>query len=102
MKNKTSYTVADILGSIDGIQRAEPGHFLFTRIQQQIRNEQPATLPAGLKKILVPLYASLVLFITVNLVSYLHFSQKQSSGTQVKQTPAEAFAGEYGLETSVY
>ncbi len=101
MSNNQSYRPEEIINSINNLERAEPGYFLYTRIQQKIDN-QTAHLNSGLKRLLVPLSACLLLFITMNVISYIHFGQQHNSGSQIKETPVDAFAGEYGFETSVY
>ncbi|MEP6675778.1 MAG: hypothetical protein ABJA78_11505 [Ferruginibacter sp.] len=102
MENKQSYNAEEIISSINGIERAEPDYFLLTRLKQRIKNNERISIPPGFKKILVPLYACLVFFIIMNMLSYLHFNNSKAQTVQSKQSPEDAFAGEYNLDTTVY
>lgn len=101
MKNKRKYPAEEIIKSIDGIERAEPGYFLLTRIQQRIQNKYE-TIPRGLRRALVPVYASLALFLVINIASYIHFNGPGKVKQEQNQNPTEAFASEYGLQPDIY
>lgn len=103
MEQEQKYSAEEIISSIDGMERAEPNHFLLTRIRQQLRNQE-GFLPPRLKKLLVPAYAALAIFLVLNVYSYIHFNSKTKTPGQTitNQNPGETLASEYNLQTSIY
>ncbi len=101
MEQEQKYSAEEIISSIGGLQRAEPNHFLLTRIRQQLRNQE-GFLPPRLKKLLVPAYAALAVFLVLNVYSYIHFNSKTPSQNITNQNPGETLASEYNLQTSIY
>ena len=105
MEINSKYSEEDIIASINNIERAEPDYFLFTRLQQRIKDEKNGFAnPAAFKKVLVPLYAAISFFIVMNIISYLYFNQNKKEGQRQPSTqnPKDAFAGEYNLDTGIY
>lgn len=83
----------ETLQSLDGIQRAEANPFLYTRIEQRLRNRY---LPSYQKKLMPVLAIALVLFISLNVLSYFKVSNDPASATNTG-SGIENFASEYNL-----
>jgi hypothetical protein len=96
MNNNIEKLVEDTLVSLDGIQRAEANPFLYTRIAQKMKNRyEPATYR---RKLLPALALALVLFISLNVVSYFRVNTTGAdSGYKSLGSGIENFANEYNL-----
>ncbi|MVM29768.1 hypothetical protein GO755_06970 [Spirosoma sp. HMF4905] len=64
MEPKKDKWIIDILGSLDGIQRAEPNPFLFAKIQKRLDQEPPKTYVSV--RVVWGMVASFVLLILLN------------------------------------
>lgn len=86
--------VEQALHSLDGLKRAEASAFLFTRIQQRMRNHEQVNKYGNW---LFKLAVVLILFMGANVYSYSELSGstnvEASAGSGVN-----AFANEYGLQ----
>lgn len=95
MKNEHIQSRADkALQSFDGMQRAEANPFLYTRVMQQIENKR--ILPAAQNKWVPALACALLIFMSVNIYTFMHF-QKTDVDTSTSKRGIEAFANEYGI-----
>jgi hypothetical protein len=96
MKN-IQQLVDETLNSLDGVQRAEANPFLYTKIEQKLKNRYEPS--ASYQRKLMPVLAvALVLFISLNVVSYFKVSTNDSNATSVKSgNEIENFANEYNL-----
>jgi hypothetical protein len=91
--NNIEQRVHETLDSLDGIRRAEANPYLYTRIEQRIRNRYEPSYPGKLMPVLA---MALVLFISLNVLSYL----KVDTGSTSVKAPGngiESFATEYYL-----
>ncbi|GAC1425352.1 MAG: hypothetical protein NVSMB7_01650 [Chitinophagaceae bacterium] len=92
MKNKNE--IEDILHSLDGLQKASPGAFFYTRVQARLQKEETGfwgNLASFLTKPAVAL-ATLCLIFILNAAAF--FYQKEASATgpeQNEQTLAEDY-----------
>jgi hypothetical protein len=88
--------IEDTLNSLDGVQRAAANPYLYTRIEQRLKNRYE---PASYQRKLMPVLAvALVLFIGLNAVSYFKMNNSNStSGSNNSGRGIENFANEYNL-----
>jgi len=101
-KNKQ---IEEILGSLDGVKRASPPDFYYTRLKARMEKE---LMPVAAKrKALYPVYvlAALVLLIAVNAA--LIFTNGNSSGDTAMGSDTESIqsiAAEYSINdiSSIY
>ncbi len=96
MKN-IQQLVDETLESLDGVQRVEANPYLYTRIEQRLKNRNE-TLAPDQRKLMPVLAVALVLFISLNVVSYFKVNTNDSATTSAKSTSGvDAFANEYNL-----
>jgi hypothetical protein len=84
------------MNSLDGLQPAEANPFLYTRIEQRLKNQQQVETYG---KSMFRLALVLIAFIILNVFTY----DKLSSNNNMSQskTGAEAFASDYGLQQNM-
>lgn len=93
--------IEDTLRSIEGIKRASPKAFFFTRVQMRLRNDKPLVWERIGQMISTPRMAlSLLLCIIVVNVSTLLFLAPTTSG-KVNDSN-HSFSTEYDIATSSY
>jgi hypothetical protein len=95
MKNEKNIQkeVEQAMQSIEGMHRAEANPFLYTRVMQAIENKKAG--PASEKKWVPRLAFALLIFMSVNVYTFIHFQRSETQST-TKQG-IEAFANEYGF-----
>jgi hypothetical protein len=95
MKNEKNIPqkVEQTIQSMEGMHRAEANPFLYTRVMQAIENKKAK--PAFEKKWVPRLAFALLIFMSVNIYTFIHFQKPETQST-TKQG-IEAFANEYGF-----
>ena len=88
------HEVEQALNSLDGLKRAEASAFLFTRIQQRMRNHEQVNQYGNW---LFKLAVVLILFMGANVYSYSELPRSTNVGAS-PGTGINAFANEYGLQ----
>jgi hypothetical protein len=85
--------VNETMESLEGVQQAPANPFLYTRIEQRLKSRQEYSYQ---RKLMPVLAIALVLFISLNVLSYLKVNNEPAS---VKNTGSgiENFANEYNL-----
>lgn len=92
----------EVLESLNGIQRAEPRSFLFTRVMARINREQVSIWEKLATFISRPVvaFAAVILFIFINTLVLFSFSDDASP---VTQEPVLVAGNDFGLSvTSFY
>ncbi len=95
--------IEDVLGSIDGIQKAEANPFLFTRLEAQ-RNDERSLYGKITSFITKPAiaFACVCLVLIIN-VMVIFFSNKSYSNASTQQGSELAMADEYNqVSTPAY
>jgi hypothetical protein len=95
MKNEKNIqeNVERAMQSIEGMHRAEANAFLYTRVMQAIENKKAKS--AFEKNRFARLAFALLIFMSVNIYTFIHFQKAETQST-TKQG-IEAFANEYGF-----
>jgi hypothetical protein len=99
MKQKTEIEkkVEETLGSLEGLQRATPGHFFFTRVQARLhRSQKDVWEKMGAffsRPVVVVTTISFILLINAWVV----FKQAPTAATTATTQNEQAFAEEYNL-----
>jgi len=83
--------IEQTLNSLDGLQKAEANPYLYTRIEQRLKNKQPANYESTFYR----LAWALIIFIALNVFTYIRISGNNQSAIK---TGIESFAAEYGLQ----
>lgn len=94
---KIEQLVDETLSSLDDVQRVEANPFLYTKIEQRLKNGQ-VTSSIYQRKLMPVLAVALALFITLNMVSYFRLSTNDVAPASAKAASGiENFANEYNL-----
>lgn len=87
--------IEETMHALNGISKAEPRPFFYTRLQARMDNERSSLPVKALRPALVFPAALLSLFLTA-------FSIYTVSSQNANQNSKEVFAKEYGLSESLY
>lgn len=92
--------VEETLGSLDGLQKAEPKPFLFTRVMARLREDENNVWEKMTSFITRPavVAAMIVLFIFINAVVILQASGNEAS--PLTDEPVLVAGNDYGLTVS--
>jgi hypothetical protein len=85
--------VDETMESLEGVQRTPANPFLYTRIEQRIKNRRGFSNQTKLMPVLA---IALVLFISLNVLSYLKVNTGPASA-KTSGSGIENFANEYNL-----
>jgi len=101
MKNKQDIqdAVDKTMDSLDGLQRAMPRPFLFTRIKARLVREEKSFWSRALDFIGRPAVAMATVVIAV-IINATVFFEFQSEPAQNAQDEEQVFASEYNLSTN--
>jgi hypothetical protein len=91
--------IAETLNSLDGINRAEPKPFFFTRLEARMENEMGVSTHVTNKlkmALLAPILACSLLLSVASVYTVLNYNSQDSS-----LSSKQAFIQEYGLNKSV-
>lgn len=91
MKNRL--TTEDVLGSLEGIRRAEPSPFLFTRIQARMSRERETPESVFYRFISKPSFALSLAFLFLFINGYVLFSTQDAKSAP--EETANLIAAEY-------
>jgi hypothetical protein len=97
MKNENiERRIEDALNSLEGLQPAEANPFLYTKIEQRLRNRHEGFVSSNT---FYRLAFALLIFIVLNVFTFTKFHPVDATNGETK-TGIEAFASEYGLQQS--
>lgn len=96
-KQRIQEEVEKTLNSLEGIKRAEPKPFFYTRLQAKMEQKlRPKASPSwSVRPVYV--FATLAIVLMLNVVTIVTFTK---SNQQPQQNETESFAKAYGLETN--
>jgi len=101
-KQEIEKMVEETLNSLDGMQRAEPRAYFFTRLQQKIQNRKKSLWDELERFIARPAVALIGVVLLIVLNISLIITKEESPGPANEQEE-QAFAEEYSLsDTSIY
>ena len=98
MKN-INKQIEETLNSLDGVNRAEPRPFFYTRLEARMENESSISTYAVRKlkpALLIPMLACSLLLSVASVYTVLSYDTQDSS-----LSSKDAFIQEYGLNESV-
>lgn len=91
----------ETLAGLDQLRQVEANSFLFAKIQGRMQYKNQHNRVAGVKT-LSKLCAALILFIGLNIGSYLMLNKIPEQHTEAPGSAAEAIANDYHLNTDQY
>lgn len=90
--NKSKFNTEEILSSLDGIVRAEPRPFLFTRIQGRMMQEEKMPELAVLRFITKPVFVLSLTLLFISINAYVFINKTGSSiGDEISQPVAAEY-----------
>lgn len=93
-----SYKIEEIINSLDGLKRAEPSPFLFTRIQAKMIKEEESTSMSFLRFITKPAFAMGIAILLIGINGYLIYGD---SSTEISPSDfSQPLAAEYVQHTN--
>ncbi len=73
-----SYKIEEIINSLEGLKRAEPSPFLFTRIQAKMVREEESASMSFLRLITKPAFALGMALVLLGINGYLIFGDSRT------------------------
>lgn len=98
--NKKEEHIETIMNSLDGIQRATPGPFFFTRVSARLQREQKSSWQTLARLVARPAIAISGLCLIVLLNTWVVMTR--STKTTSSQSTELALADEYTINSSLY
>ncbi len=96
---KAKFTSEEIINSLDGIQRAEPAPFFYTRVHAKLLENQNNPVLSVFKLITRPAFVMTVVLLIVLVNGYIMYNRNllQQSQDEMSQT----IAAEYGRQSTI-
>lgn len=94
IKMSNKFTTEEIISSLDGIQRAEPAPFLYTRIRGRMAKEDAGSIMQLFKVVTSPVFSMAIacFFVVVNGYFLLNTNVNQDTSSDEN---SQAVAAEY-------
>jgi hypothetical protein len=99
-RNDIEKLVNETIDSFDGLQKAEPKPFMFTRIMARMNRKDETILEKIVSLVSRPVvaFATVILFLAIN--AFVLFSISGSATPEEVQEPALVADSDYGLSVS--
>lgn len=97
-KQEIERNVEETLNSLDGLQPAEAGEFLYTRIAGKLQHVRDNEVSRG-SKLLLRISLAMLLLCVINIGAFMLLKDKP---TVKKTNGIDAFASQYGLKQDSY
>lgn len=88
--NKSKFNSEEIISSLDGIVRAEPRPFLFTRIQARMMQEEKLPELAVLRFITRPVFVLSLTLLFISINAYIAINRMESGNAEEISQPIAA------------
>lgn len=88
--NKSKFNSEEIINSLDGIVRAEPRPFLFTRIQARMMQEEKLPELAVLRFITRPVFVLSLTLLFISINAYIAINRMESGNAEEISQPIAA------------
>ncbi|MFM1795166.1 MAG: hypothetical protein RL642_1551 [Bacteroidota bacterium] len=96
---KKGYSIEEIMNSLDGIERAEPAPFLFTRVHARyLKNENSQALTL-FRFIAKPSFVMAVAFLIILINGYIMYNR--NAFQQQQDEMGQTIAAEYGRQNAI-
>jgi hypothetical protein len=95
----TRLTSEEILNSLDGIQRAEPYPFLYTRVHARLLNKQDNVFLTAFAFITRPAFVMAMVMVILLVNGYIMFNR--SAFQQNQEEMGQTIAAEYGRQNTI-
>ena len=91
---ENNHNIESLLSSLDGIQKASPGPYFFTRVQARLQQDQPGTWGSIIRVITRPSIAlgTLCLVVVVNAAAlFYHREETTAVAQQLEQVSPDEY-----------
>ncbi len=96
---KTKFTTEEIINSLDGIHRAEPDPFLYTRVHARMLRNENSTVTTILRYITKPSFVMALVMLVILVNGYIMFNRIQMQENQEEMN--QSIAAEYGRQNAI-
>ncbi|MFN8288992.1 MAG: hypothetical protein U0U70_01925 [Chitinophagaceae bacterium] len=95
---KTNKKIEEILDSLDGIKRASPDEFFYTRLKARMENEM-VKMPAPRPVLLKPVWAlsALTILLIINAAVIFNKSKTPESTASTESETLQSIAADYNI-----
>jgi hypothetical protein len=96
---KTGFTSEEIINSLDGIKRAEPTPFLYTRIQARLIKKQDNPILTAFSFVTRPAVVLIMVMLILLVNGYIMFNSNAIQNNQEEM--GQSLAAEYGRQNAI-
>lgn len=96
---KTKFTSEEIINSLDGIQRAEPAPFLYTRVHARLLRNESSMAFTIFRYITKPSFVMALVMLIVLVNGYIMFNRIEMQENQEEMN--QSIAAEYGRQNAI-
>lgn len=96
---KVKFTTEEIINSLDGIERAEPAPFFYTRVHARLINNQNSPIQSAFRLITRPAFVMAIVMLIVLVNGFIMYNRSalQQNQDEIGQT----IAAEYGRQSTI-
>lgn len=96
---KAKFTTEEIINSLEGIQRAEPAPFFYTRVHAKLLENQNSPVLSAFRLITRPAFVMAIVMLIVLVNGYIMYNRSllQQNQDEIGQT----IAAEYGRQSTI-
>lgn len=96
---KTKFTTEEIINSLDGIQRAEPAPFLYTRVHARLIRNENSMVFTIFRYITKPSFVMALVMLIILINGYIMFNRIEMQEHQEEMN--QSIAAEYGRQNAI-
>ena len=96
---KAKFTTEEIINSLDGIQRAEPTPFLYTRIHARLQGNESSTVYTIFRYITKPSFVLAVVMLIILVNGFIMYNRIEMQQNQ--EDMSQTIAAEYGRQNAI-
>ena len=96
---KVKFSTEEIINSLDGIQRAEPAPFLYTRVHARLLRNERSTVFTIFRYITKPSFVMAVVMLIILVNGFIMYNGLEMQQNQ--EDMSQTIAAEYGRQNSI-
>ncbi len=96
---KSKFTTEEIINSLDGIQRAEPSPFLYTRIHARLHRNENSMVFTIFRYITKPSFVMAVVMLIILVNGFIMYNRIEMQQNQ--EDMSQTIAAEYGRQNTI-
>lgn len=95
---KAKFTIEEIIDSLDGLERAEPSPFFYTRVQARLVEKQSSPYTTAFRLITRPAFVMAVVMLIIVVNGYIMYNRSE---LQQQDEIGQTIAAEYGRQSTI-